>query len=101
MVYYNVTCNVGASIADEWIAWMKEEHLPEVMATGMFVSHTFCRLLTEAPDNEGLNFTIQYKMETMGHFDQYNLEFGPALKQKTMDRWGEQVLAFRSLMEEV
>ena len=37
----------------------------------------------------------------MSHLDQYNLEFGPSLKQKTLDRWGEQVLAFRSVMEEV
>ncbi len=101
MIFYNVTCNVGRSIADEWIIWMKEEHLPEVMATGMFISHTFCQLLTEAADNEGLNFTIQYKLNTMSHLDQYNLEFGPSLKQKTLDRWGEQVLAFRSVMEEV
>ena len=62
MIFYNVTCNVGRSIADEWIIWMKEEHLPEVMATGMFISHTFCQLLTEAADNEGLNFTYNINL---------------------------------------
>jgi hypothetical protein len=101
MIYYNVTCNVSSEIAQEWIEWMKTTHLQEVMATGMFVSYTFCQLLTEAADNEGLNYTIQYKLETIAHLEQYNLEFGPALKQKTIDQWGEQVLAYRSVMEEV
>ena len=101
MIFYNVTCNVGADISEEWIAWMKDEHLPEVMGTGLFISHTFCQLLTEAADNEGLNYTIQYKLESMANYDQYVLEFGPSLKQKTADKWGEKVLAFRSLMEEV
>lgn len=101
MVFYNVTCNVSENISEDWIAWMKEEHLPEVMATGMFESYTFCQLLTQAADNEGLNYSIQYKLESMKHLDQYNLEFAPGLKQKTLDRWGEQVLAFRSVMEEI
>ena len=101
MVFYNVTCNVAAEIEDEWITWMKEEHLPELMDTGMFKSYTFCKLLTEAADNEGLNFTIQYKLEDLASLEKYSTQFGPALKQKTMDRWGEQVLAYRSVMEEV
>jgi len=37
----------------------------------------------------------------MEDYQQYVTQFGPALKQKTAAKWGEQVLAFRSLMEEV
>ena len=101
MVFYNVTCNIGQEIELEWVDWMKQEHLPEVMATGVFESYTFCKLLTEAADNEGLNFTIQYKTESLIKLEEYNNLYGPTLRQKTLDKWGEKVLAFRSVMEEI
>ena len=101
MVFYNVTCNVRADIAEQWIAWMKEVHLPEVLATGLFIEHTFSKLHTEVEGNEGQNYCIQYKLKSMEDYQQYVTQFGPALKQKTAAKWGEQVLAFRSLMEEV
>jgi len=101
MIFYNVTCNVGADIAQSWITWMQEEHLPEVLATGLFIEHTFSKLLTEAEGNEGHNYCIQYKLQSMEDYQQYIQKFGPTLKQKTAEKWGEQVLAFRSLMEEV
>lgn len=101
MVFYNVTCNVSPEIAEEWIAWMKNEHLPELMETELFKSYTFCKLLTEADDNEGINYTIQYKLEDLETLEKYTIDFGPVLKQKTLDKWGERVLAYRSVMEEV
>ncbi len=36
MYVYNVTLKVNAERADEWIQWMKHEHIPEVLATGIF-----------------------------------------------------------------
>ncbi len=101
MVFYNVTCNLDESIANEWITWMKTEHLPEVMSTRLFESFRFCKLVTEADDNEGLNFSIQYKLLNMANFEQYKNEFAPAMRNKTLQKWGEKVLSFRSIMEEI
>ena len=55
MIVYNVTCNVGSHLAEEWLKWMQEEHIPEVMQTGCFTECKILKLLTEAPDNEGIN----------------------------------------------
>jgi hypothetical protein len=38
MIVYNVTINLDHDIHDEWVKWMKEKHLHDVMATGMFTS---------------------------------------------------------------
>ena len=37
MIIYNVTMAVEVAIHDEWIEWMANEHMPEVMATRKFV----------------------------------------------------------------
>jgi hypothetical protein len=34
MILYNVTVSVDPEIHDEWLAWMKSKHIPDVLATG-------------------------------------------------------------------
>ena len=91
MIVYNVTCNVGSHMAEEWLKWMQEEHIPEVMQTGCFTECKILKLLTEADDNEGINYAIQYTANK----DQ----FGPILQAKTKEKYGDSVLAYRSLLE--
>ena len=45
MIVYNVTINLEPNIHEEWVKWMKEKHLSDVMATGMFTSYRFLKLL--------------------------------------------------------
>jgi hypothetical protein len=57
------------------------------------------KLLTEAEDNQGVNYAIQYTASSMEEYERYKQNFAPALQQKTKDKFGDQVLAFRSLLE--
>lgn len=101
MIIYNVTCNVDPSMADEWLQWMLGEHIPEVMGTGCFVEFKVMKLLTQAQDDVGVNYAIQYTSESLEDYERYQEEFGPSLRQKTFERYGESVTAFRSLLEDV
>jgi hypothetical protein len=33
MIVYNVTVNIDGAVEQEWLKWMKEVHIPEVLAT--------------------------------------------------------------------
>ncbi|MBI1305309.1 MAG: DUF4286 family protein [Bacteroidetes bacterium] len=101
MIQYNVTCLIDPEIESEWIAWMKEEHLPEVMATGKFISYRMFKIDPHHPEDIGISFAIQYWAESRDHFNDYAANHGPALKEKTLRKFGERVQAFRTLMEEV
>ena len=50
MIVYNVTSKVTWAIHDEWLQWMKEEHIPEVVATGCFTHAQFLRCLLYTSD---------------------------------------------------
>lgn len=101
MIIYNVTVNVEESIHLDWLNWMKTIHIPEVMATGMFKEHRMLKLISKQEDELGETYAIQYYAENLDKFFQYQNEFAPALKQKTLELYGEKVLAFRTIMEEV
>ncbi len=99
MIVYNVTSNVGSHMAEEWLKWMQEEHIPEVMQTGCFTECKILKLLTEADDNEGINYAIQYTANTLDNYNQYKDQFGSILQAKTKEKYGDSVLAYRSLLE--
>jgi hypothetical protein len=101
MIIYNVTCNIPSEIEQEWVHWMKHEHIPEVIATEKFTGFKMLKLLTEVDGNEGVNYAIQYYCQSVDDFNDYAFNYGPALKAKTAAKYGDKVLAFRTLLEEV
>lgn len=100
MILYNVTCNIPREIETEWLHWMKTEHLPQVMATEKFNSYKIFKLLTEVHDNDGVNYAVQYFCNDLETYNDYAENFAPALKAKTANKYGEKVLAFRTLLQE-
>lgn len=98
MFIYNVTLKVEAGIADAWLQWLKEEHIPEVMATGCFDDYRIVRLL-ETDDSEGPTYAVQYYALSKAIYNQYIMKYADALRQKSYDRWGQRFMAFRSLMQ--
>jgi hypothetical protein len=54
MFIYNVTIKVAHTIHTDWFHWMKNEHIPAVMASGCFSHFQFVRLL-ETDEEDGVN----------------------------------------------
>jgi hypothetical protein len=101
MIIYNVTINIEDDAHDKWVAWMKEIHIPQVMATGMFIDHSFCKLLHRQEDETGTTYVIQYVAESIEKYERYRDEFAPALQAETQKHFGGKFVAFRTLMEKI
>ena len=39
MILYNVTISIDTSVEEDWLQWMKEIHIPDVMNTGLFIDN--------------------------------------------------------------
>ena len=44
MILYNVSSLVEPEIENQWLEWLHEKHLPEMMATGVFSSAMVLRV---------------------------------------------------------
>ncbi|MEY4111054.1 MAG: hypothetical protein RLZZ46_1409 [Bacteroidota bacterium] len=99
MIVYNVTCTVEPDIAAEWINWMKECHIPEVMASGMFISWELMRVVSENVSEH--TYAIQYRCSSFEKLADYRKTFAPQLMKKTLDKYGQKVLAFRTVLEKL
>jgi len=98
MYIYNVTLKVDWYIHDAWLQWMKEEHMPEVVATGCFTGSQLLRLL-EINEEEGPTYSAQYFAESKPDYNRYIEIHSASLRKKVSDNWGSQLIAFRSLMQ--
>lgn len=100
MIVYNITNKVQAGIEAEWMRWQKEEHIPEIMASGLFLEYKFYRLL-EQDEADGITYIIQYFAKDIDHYNNYIHSFAPSLRKKALDKWGNKFIAFRTVMEVV
>ena len=100
MILYNVTVNIDVIKEKEYVEWMKNIHIPEVMATGLFEESRFFKLLLEVEDGT-VNYSTQYLAERMEKIQEYQDNFAPILQEKLRIRFGNHFVAFRSLLESV
>ena len=100
MFIYNVTIKLEEAIHEQWLQWLKEEHIPDVITTGCFTRATVLRLL-ETDDSEGPTYAIQYFAESKANYNRYIEKFAPEMRQRSFDKWGNRFIAFRSVMEVV
>tara|TARA_Y100000593_G_C4284786_1_gene324810 strand:- start:476 stop:817 length:342 start_codon:yes stop_codon:yes gene_type:complete len=98
MILYNVTINVAPEIEEDFIQWLKNTHIPEVMATGIFTEHKLLRLIQIADDGS-TNYAVQYFTESLAKMQEYETKHAPALRAKTQERYQDKALAFRTLLE--
>lgn len=98
MLIYNVTIKVDGGVADAWLQWLLEEHIPDVINTGCFSAYKVVRLL-EIDDSEGPTYAIQYNADSKADYNRYIEMYAPLMRQKSIDKWGNRFVAFRSLMQ--
>lgn len=98
MIVYNITTKVALGIEAAWLQWQKETHIPEIMASGKFSKYNMYRLL-EHDDDEGVTYVIQFTAVDLTAYQDYIDAFDPLLRKKAFQQWGNQFIAFRSLLE--
>ena len=97
MIIYNVTVSVEESVKSDWIKWMQQTHIPEVMAAGIFTKAQLNRVI--AQEDSDNTYAIAYTCSTMKDLHQYQTKFAAELQQKHVARYGDKAVAFRTIME--
>jgi hypothetical protein len=89
-----------SNIKTEWLEWLKEIHIPEVLATQCFYDAHIYQLL-EVDETEGPTYVVQYKAESKAAYNQYIDKYASSLREKSFQKWGDAFIAFRTIMQVV
>jgi ABC-type ATPase with predicted acetyltransferase domain len=99
MYIYNVTINVQEDVHQQWVKWMKEEHIPEMLNTGKFTKALMTRVLVNE-EMGGVTYSIQFTAKTRQMLQRYYEEDAERLRRKSTIFEGKFV-AFRTELEVV
>jgi len=97
MIIYNVTVNVDLEVHEMWLAWMRNTHLPDMMATGLFLDARLSRVLSEG--DSGATYAVQYSCASMADYDEYRHVHAERLQGESEKYYGGKAIAFRTLLE--
>jgi hypothetical protein len=99
MIIYNVTVNIEHDVHEEWLKWMKTEHVPDVMKTSCFIENKICKVLVD--EEQGITYSFQYTAPDMQTLEKYQRDHAPRLQKEHNDRFANKFVAFRTLLEVV
>ena len=98
MIIYNVTVNIDANVHDEWLKWMLEKHIPDVLSTGLFIDSRMSKMLIEE-EGGGVTYSIQYTLESMDKMQEYEEKHAPRLRDEHTKKYEGKFGAFRTMMQ--
>lgn len=100
MYIYNVTTNIDETVHKQWLQWMNETHIPEVLATGKFKSAKMCKVLIEE-EMGGHTYSVQYMAENKETLQKYYTEDAAKLQAKVAKLFSGKFVSFRTELEVV
>lgn len=98
MIIYNITTNIHESVHDQWLNWMQQKHIPEILATGKFSSARIVKVLVDE-EMGGITYSVQYVTDSKETLDKYYLEDEPAFSQEALRLFADKMLSFRTELE--
>lgn len=99
MIIYTVTIHLQPAIETEWVDWMQQVHIPDVLRTGCFLG---CRLYkTLEPAGDEPVYVMQYHARSLEEYHRYRDHFAAALQKDHTDRYANQFRGSRTVMQEL
>ncbi|WP_316634925.1 DUF4286 family protein [uncultured Flavobacterium sp.] len=98
MIIYNVTTNIHESVHDQWLKWMQEKHIPEILATQKFSSARIVKVLVEE-EMGGVTYSVQYVADNKEILERYYIEDEPRFHKEALELFADKMLSFRTELE--
>ncbi len=97
MYIYNVTINIEKDVHDEWLNWMKTEHIPQMLALGKFTNALMSKIMVD--EESGITYSVQYTTDSKETLQKYYTEDAASLREEGIKRFGNKFVAFRTELD--
>ena len=97
MIIYNITTNVSWAVHDNWLPWLQQQYIPQVLQTGCFIHSQILRLL-DTDDEEGPTYAIQFQASSQEDYQTFRDQHHHSFEQQVLEKWGDHIISFESLM---
>ena len=99
MIIYSVTIEIKKNVETDWLEWMQAVHVPDVLATNLFVSAVIQRHLFQEANARFAKYTIRYELESLQKYEIYQEKYAPQLQKEHTERYAGWFSGSRAVME--
>lgn len=99
MLIYNETFIVDDTIVDEWLNWIKTNHIPAILGTGLFDGYKAYTVL-DSP-NEGITYCLQFHTDNVQRYSDFHYKHMDDIHATHNKQFEERFALFHTLMETV
>ena len=98
MYIYNVTINIEDDVHTQWLDWMQNKHIPDMLGTGKFLKAKLCKVLVDE-ELGGTTYSIQYTTKDKETLERYYKEDADRLRADGLERFEGKFVAFRTELQ--
>ncbi|WP_462264211.1 DUF4286 family protein [Mucilaginibacter sp.] len=99
MIIYNETFVVNPEVHEEWLSWIKQNHIPSALATGLFNAYKILTVINSP--NEGITYCVQFTTDAIEKYTQFNEQHLDRLHIIHNQQFENQFVLFNSLMQQL
>jgi hypothetical protein len=87
MYIYSITTHIDKSVETEWIKYMQQKHIDELLETGYF---TGCSMQKSIPEKSSVYsiYNLQFTVEDEDDFIAFQYDFEPDFQAEIKKRFG-------------
>ena len=99
MIIYNVLVTISRDIESDWIKWMKEIHIPDVLSTGYFFNFQIQKQILPESEQGQATYSINYFSKSYRDYLDYTEKEAPRLQKLHFDQFSGKFKATRNVFE--
>lgn len=99
MIIFNTTYCMDASVHEAGLKWLVDNLIPQATKSGEIHTPQLSRIYAQEGDT--VNYALQFRVASIEVLQSWYELRGDQLQQNMTDEFGEQILSFTTIMEEV
>lgn len=100
MIIFNTTFHVEDEVCDDYIRFIKETYVIRAVNSGFLYEPRFARIHAQHEES-GTSYSLQFKVKNVDTLNHWYATEGEALQKELTARFGNKVLGFVTLLEEI
>jgi hypothetical protein len=97
MIVYSVTVTIRKDLESDWLKWMKEVHIPDVMKTGFFFDWQIQKQILPENGIDEITYAINFFTKSLELYQQYAEKEAPRLRNDHNEKFGGKFNASRAV----
>ena len=100
MYLYSITINIDEDVRLDFLSWMKNEFIPQLINTGLFTGKNFLELMNEEKSS-GTTYSLQLFMHSDKEFKKYEDDYLDLHQEIFYKKYNNKFVEFRTLLKMV